>query len=91
MDLGYNVIGIDWTVDPKQTTLPAFDKVTLQGNLDPCALYSPPEHLKGLVRDMIEGFQRKSGYIVNLGHGIYPDMDPEAVKVFIDCVHDVEL
>ena len=26
-------------------------------------------------------------YICNLGHGIYPDMDPENVRTLVDFVH----
>lgn len=26
-------------------------------------------------------------YIANLGHGLYPDMDPEHVGAFVDAVH----
>ena len=26
-------------------------------------------------------------YIANLGHGMYPDMDPEHLKAFVDAVH----
>jgi uroporphyrinogen decarboxylase len=29
----------------------------------------------------------KKRYIANLGHGIYPDMDPESVKILIDTIH----
>ena len=35
---------------------------------------------------MLQKFGYKN-YIVNLGHGIYPDMDPENVKTLVDFVH----
>lgn len=37
--LGYEVIGIDWTVDPEKAREDVGDLVTLQGNLDPQDLY----------------------------------------------------
>lgn len=57
-----------------------------QGNLDPCAIYSNAEKLDALVQNMIGKFGRER-YIANLGHGIYPDMDPDSVKIFVDAVH----
>lgn len=36
--LGYDVVGIDWTIEPKVARLAAPGKV-LQGNLDPVALF----------------------------------------------------
>lgn len=85
--LGYDVIGIDWTVEPEyaRTVLP---NVALQGNLDPCALYAPEEDLRENVRLMLRRFGRNR-YIVNLGHGIYPDANVKAVEVFIDEVHKI--
>ena len=35
---------------------------------------------------MVERFGRDR-YIANLGHGIYPDMDPSHLEVFVDAVH----
>lgn len=83
--LGYEVIGIDWTVQPEfaRNLLP---NVAIQGNLDPCALYAPEDKLRENVRLMLQRFG-SSRHIVNLGHGIYPDADVKAVEVFIDEVH----
>ena len=36
----YDVIGIDWTVNPAEARKIVGDGITLQGNLDPCALYA---------------------------------------------------
>ena len=63
-------------------------KVTLQGNLDPCALYSPPEALRAAVKGMVETFGRQR-WIANLGHGIYPDMDPERVQLLVNTIHSL--
>ena len=85
---GYNVVGIDWTIDPEIARNLTGGNVTLQGNLDPCALYAPKEKLKEMTVAMVKRFAKKN-YIANLGHGIYPDMDPDNVQVFIDAVHSV--
>ena len=62
------------------------EAVTLQGNLDPCALYSSDEDLITYTKNMVKQFGTQQ-YICNLGHGVYPDMDPAKCKVFIDTVH----
>lgn len=85
-DSDYNVIGVDWTVDPVLARNQIGTNKTLQGNLDPCALYSSKETIGKLAKDMVKSFG-KTGYIANLGHGIYPDVDPDNLKVFIDSVH----
>ncbi|VDP90103.1 unnamed protein product [Echinostoma caproni] len=54
--------------------------------MDPCALYAPNDELRSLINQMLQQFS-SSRYIVNLGHGIYPDVDPDKVKLFVDQVH----
>lgn len=84
-DTCYDVVSLDWTLDPEKCRQILPSK-TLQGNLDPCALYSSKGDLETFTKRMIEQFG-KHKYICNLGHGIYPDMDPEHVHWFINCVH----
>ncbi|KAL0271201.1 UNVERIFIED_CONTAM: hypothetical protein PYX00_008373 [Menopon gallinae] len=86
--IGCDVVGLDWTIIPSKARAETNNKITLQGNLDPCALYSESDCLREMAINMVKQFG-KTGYIANLGHGIYPDVDPEKVKVFIDAVHSV--
>ncbi|VDN16256.1 unnamed protein product [Dibothriocephalus latus] len=54
--------------------------------MDPCALYSPLDDLSSRVHEMMTAFEGKP-HIANLGHGIYPDVEPEKVAAFVDLVH----
>ncbi|XP_068098630.1 uroporphyrinogen decarboxylase [Hyperolius riggenbachi] len=82
----YDVIGLDWTMCPKEVRQKLAGRKALQGNLDPCALYASKENIEKMVKQMLEDFGHQ-GYIANLGHGLYPDMDPEHVGAFVDAVH----
>jgi len=83
---GYETVGLDWTIDPALARAKVGDKVTLQGNLDPCALYAPKEEIDKIVKEMAARFGSQR-WIANLGHGIYPDMDPDHLAAFIQAVH----
>lgn len=67
----FDVISVDWTMDARFARRLVGEDVTLQGNLDPCALYAGPAKLEQLVKEMIERFGKEK-HIANLGHGIYP-------------------
>jgi uroporphyrinogen decarboxylase len=63
---------------------------TLQGNLDPCVLYASHSEVENETKLMLNSFESKR-HIVNLGHGVYPDVQPEKVKTFIKTVKDYEI
>ena len=54
----------------------------LMDNLDPCCIYASNHRIKAEVSKMVDNF-RAQGYIVNLGHGRLPDMEPEHVNKFV--------
>lgn len=87
-DSGYDVVGLDWTVDPECARKQVGLNITFQGNLDPCALYAPPEEVTKMAHQMVEKFG-KQRYIANLGHGIYPDVNPDHLKAFVDAIHEL--
>ncbi|MEX1191018.1 MAG: uroporphyrinogen decarboxylase [Brumimicrobium sp.] len=83
-------IGLDWNMDMENVREIVGENKTLQGNLDPCALYASHEEIEKMTKKMLNSFKSKR-HIVNLGHGVYPDIDPEKVKTFIKTVKSYEL
>jgi len=81
-----NSIGLDWTIDPMKARQEAGNK-TLQGNADPCLLYAPEKTIIEETHAMLRAFG-KNHYICNLGHGLYPDLDKEKVKLFVNVVKE---
>ena len=88
-DTGYDALGLDWTTDIRAARSEVGDRVALQGNLDPQALYAPIPALKEEVLKIIDRFGHGSGHIFNLGHGVWPDVNPEHVGAMIEAVHEV--
>jgi uroporphyrinogen decarboxylase len=85
-----NTIGLDWNMDIASARKIVGERKTLQGNLDPCALYASHNELEQLTKNMLNSFESKR-HIVNLGHGVYPDIDPDKVKTFIKTVKNYEI
>lgn len=86
IDIKADVIGLDWTVNPRRARQIVGESAALQGNLDPTALFAPPETIRRLVRKMLVDFGEGGGHIANLGHGILPDTPVENARAFVDAV-----
>lgn len=77
-------IGFDWNTKPAIGRAKIGANKIIQGNLDPCLLYSSPENIKEKTEQMLRDFGGK--HIANLGHGVYPDTPLDNVKVFVNTV-----
>jgi uroporphyrinogen decarboxylase len=87
-DAGYSALGLDWQTDIAKARARVGEKVALQGNMDPIALYAEPEKIKQKVKTILQKYGQGSGHVFNLGHGILPDVNPEHVKAMVDAVHE---
>lgn len=85
-----NTVGLDWQMDMANVRDIVGNDVTVQGNLDPAALYASHSEVEQLTKNLLGTFKSRR-HIVNLGHGVYPDIDPEKVKTFIKTVKDYEI
>ena len=84
---GASALGVDWTCAPEMARKFSGGQITLQGNFDPSRLLSPPETIKRMVHEMIRAFG-KDRYIVNLGHGILPNIPVSHAGAFIQAVKE---
>ncbi|KAA6185508.1 uroporphyrinogen decarboxylase [Thiohalocapsa marina] len=88
-ETGCDALGVDWTTDLSDARRMVADKVALQGNLDPCALYASPERIRREVGRVLASYGAGSGHVFNLGHGIHPDVDPEHAAALVQAVHEL--
>jgi uroporphyrinogen decarboxylase len=84
--IGCDALGVDWTTDLSTARALVGGKVALQGNLDPAALFAPPETLRAETLRVLNSYGPGAGHVFNLGHGITPDVDPERVGVLVETV-----
>ena len=89
---GCDVVGLDWTVDLGAARRRIGERVALQGNLDPMALFAEPEQVHAEVARVLQAFGAPSagaGHVFNLGHGINQHTPPDNVAVLVDAVHEL--
>jgi len=82
--LDCQVLGVDWNTKVGDLRDKLNVQQVLQGNLDPCMLYSSQGNIQTATLKMLKEFG--VGHIANLGHGVYPDTPLDNVKVFVNTV-----
>ncbi len=83
---GADVVGVDWRVPLDEAARRAPGK-PLQGNLDPALLFAPAAATEAKAREVLEAGRAAPGHIFNLGHGVLPHTDPDALTRLVDFVH----
>lgn len=86
--IGCDAVGLDWTTDIGAARRRVGDKVALQGNLDPVALFAQPEKIAQEARAILDAYGPGSGHVFNLGHGISQFTPPEHVAALVNAVHE---
>ncbi len=85
---GCDAIGLDWTTDLGEARRRTGDKVALQGNFDPIALFASPEAVAKEATRVLDCFgPGNTGHVFNLGHGINQHTPPDNVAVLVETVH----
>jgi len=86
-EAGADVVGVDWRT-PLDKAAGLVGGRALQGNLDPCTVMAPDAVLEREVRRVLAEGKAASGHIFNLGHGVLPETDPDALTRTVELVHE---
>jgi uroporphyrinogen decarboxylase len=83
---GGDVIGADWRISLDDAWNQIGHKRGVQGNLDPVALFAPPDEIVNRTKEILKRAGGRPGHVFNLGHGILPSTPIESVKILVDTV-----
>ena len=82
-ELGAEAIALDHRTDIAEAFERVGDRVALQGNLDPAVLFAEPEDVLRRTRALLDRVGGRRGHVLNLGHGVFKDTDPDCVAAFV--------
>ncbi|MEM1504214.1 uroporphyrinogen decarboxylase [Domibacillus sp. 8LH] len=86
-DLPLDVVGLDWRTQIAEAREMGLTK-TLQGNLDPAILLAPWEVIEERTKAILDQGLASPGHIFNLGHGVFPEVNPDTLKRLTAFVHE---
>lgn len=86
-DLPLDVVGLDWRLPINEARARGVNK-TVQGNLDPAILLSPWNVIEERAKAILDEGMKTPGYIFNLGHGVFPEVNPDTLRKLTAFVHE---
>jgi len=86
-DVGANVVGVDHLTPLDIANERLGGTVPLQGNIDPGMLSAPWAELSAHAADVMRRGESAPAHVVNLGHGVPPDTDPDVLTRLVAFVH----
>ncbi len=86
-DVGADVVGVDYRIPLDEANRRLGGTVPVQGNIDPALLTAPWPVLEKHLRDVLERGKAAPAHVVNLGHGVPPETDPDVLTRIVEFVH----
>ncbi|MFH5777270.1 uroporphyrinogen decarboxylase [Heyndrickxia oleronia] len=86
-DLPLDVVGLDWRLPIREARQKGITK-SVMGNLDPALLLAPWDVLQEKTKAILDQGMDKPGYIFNLGHGVFPQVEPDTLKRLTSFIHE---
>ncbi len=90
-EAGAEVVGVDFRVPLDVAARRVGPDRSLQGNIDPAVLFAPWDAVRSHTRAALEAGRAARGHVVNLGHGVMPETDPDVLARVVDLVHSTDV
>jgi len=85
--IGVDVMGVDDRIPLDEASRRLGDRVPLQGNINSALLAAPWPVLEAHVLDVIERGRAAPSHVLNLGHGVPPETDPDILTRIVQLAH----
>ena len=86
---GADVVGVDWRLPLDEAVSRVGPGKALQGNLDPTLVLGPTSVVRAQTERIVAEGRAAEGHVFNLGHGVLPETDPDALARIVDHVHEL--
>ena len=91
---GADVVGVDWRIPldmaaQRVRAARADGPIVLQGNLDPAVLLAGWPAVETEVRRVIAEGRSADAHVLNLGHGVLPETDPNVLTRVVELAHSL--
>jgi len=85
--IGVDVMGVDDRLPLDEASARLGADVPLQGNINPALLAAPWPVLEAHVLDVIARGRAATSHVLNLGHGVPPETDPDVLTRIVQLAH----
>ncbi|MWV51125.1 uroporphyrinogen decarboxylase [Rathayibacter sp. VKM Ac-2803] len=85
--IGVDVVGVDYRIPLDEANHRLGGFVPVQGNVDPALLSAPWKVLAAHVDDVLRRGLTAPAHVLNLGHGVPPETDPDVLTRLVAHVH----
>ncbi|WP_181408273.1 uroporphyrinogen decarboxylase [Schumannella sp. 10F1B-5-1] len=86
-DVGADAVGVDWRIPLDEASRRLGGTTPLQGNIDSALLAAPWSTLRSHVDEVLDRGLAAPAHVVNLGHGVPPETDPDVLTRIVRVVH----
>ena len=83
---GGDAVGLDWRTPLDEGWSVVGEERAVQGNLEPATLLGPWERVEAAALDVLRRAGGRPGHVFNLGHGVLPQTDPDALSRLAELV-----
>jgi uroporphyrinogen decarboxylase len=85
-EVAADTVSVDWRI-PLTQAAAELPGVALQGNIDPAMLSAGWPALREHAAHVLAAGRAAPAHVLNLGHGVPPDTDPDVLTRLVDWVH----